>query len=300
MSDPAYVLITPVRNEERTIGITIESVVHQTIPPMEWVIVSDQSTDRTDEIIRKYALEFPFIQLLRLESRPKRNFASVVFATEAGIAALKTKDFEFIGLLDGDIRFEKNYYEEIISRFRADPRLGVAGGLVVDCDQGQRRPTVQALSEIAGAVQFFRRKCFDSLGGLIALPEGGWDTITCVQARINGYRTRTFPELEVDHLKPRNIAEGNIFRRHRQMGVREFALGNHPLFEAVKCSYRCFQKPFLVGGLMRFWGYFWCYCSRRKRLLPDDIVQVIRQEQLRRMFSFGKSQTTPAVSTKAN
>lgn len=78
MKNFTYVLITPVRNEQATIGITIESVIAQTVRPIEWVIVSDESTDKTDEIVRKYAAEYDFIRLLRLTRRPDRNFASVV------------------------------------------------------------------------------------------------------------------------------------------------------------------------------------------------------------------------------
>lgn len=292
MKTPAYVLITPARNEEATIGITIESVIRQTIRPKEWVIVSDGSTDRTDEIVKAYASRNAFIRLLRLEHRPARNFASVVFATETGLAALQTMEYDFIGLLDADIQFAKEYYEQIMERFVNDPQLGLAGGLVIDCYQGQRRRSVQSLGDVAGAVQLFRRKCFESMGDLVAIPEGGWDTITCVRVRMDGYKTRTIPEIEVDHLKPRNIAEGNIPKRFRQLGVREYALGNHPLFEFLKCAYRCFEYPFFLGGFMRLVGFASCYFSRRKRMLPMDTIRFIRQEQMARLFpswSFGKA-----------
>jgi glycosyltransferase involved in cell wall biosynthesis len=288
MNKSGYVLITPVRNEEATIGITIESVARQTHPPKEWVIVSDQSTDRTDEIVREQAARHGFVRLMRLEKRPDRSFSSCVFAAEAGIAALQTRDYEFIGLLDADVRFGPRYFEDVLLKFAGNPKLGLAGGLVIDCYDGQRRRSVQSLGDVAGAVQFFRRQCFDSLGGLVAIPEGGWDTITCVRARMNGYQTQTFPDIEVDHLKPRNIAEGNIFRRFQQLGIREYALGNHPLFEAVKCAYRCLEYPFVVGGVMRFWGYLGCYLNGRGRMLPEDIVKRIRGEQLRRLFPFGR------------
>jgi glycosyltransferase involved in cell wall biosynthesis len=283
----SYVLVTPVRNEQATIGITIESVLRQSIQPREWVIVSDESTDETDEIVTHYSSKHEFIRLLRLTRRPRRNFASVVFATEAGIAALKTKNHEFIGLLDGDIRFPEDYYEEILLRFVKDPKLGVAGGLVVDFYGGRHHPSPQSLRDVAGAVQFFRRDCFESLRGLVAVPEGGWDAITCVQARMRGFNTRTFPEIEVDHLKPRNIAEGNIFRRTWQLGVREYALGNHPLFEVIKCGYRCIERPVLLGAFLRFSGYTCCYLKRRKRTLPAETVRFIRQEQLARIFPWG-------------
>jgi hypothetical protein len=175
-----------------------------------------------------------------------------------------------------------------MQRFAADPNLGLAGGLVVDCINGERFRSVGSSRDIAGAVQFFSRKCFDSLGGLVAVPEGGWDAITCAQARMNGFKTQTFEDIEVDHLKPRNIAEGNIARRFWQLGIREYALGNHPLFEVVKCGYRCLERPVLIGGFFRFVGYFGCCVSQKKRMVSPDIVRYIRQEQLRRLLPFGR------------
>jgi glycosyltransferase involved in cell wall biosynthesis len=282
----SYVLITPVRNEESTIGTTLESVVRQTIPPLEWVVVSDESTDRTDEIVHHYADKYPFIQLLRLTRRPQRSFSSVVFATEAGIDALSYKDYDFIGFLDADIRLTETYYADIMMRFAANLKLGLAGGLVVDCVGGRRVCNKQSLRDVAGAVQFFRRECFDLLGGLIAIPEGGWDAITCLQARLRGFSTQTFPAIQVDHLKPRNVAEGNITRRFMQLGVRDYALGNHPLFETGKCAYRCLEQPYLIGGMMRFAGYLWCCITQRKRMLSPEMILEIRREQLSRLFPF--------------
>jgi biofilm PGA synthesis N-glycosyltransferase PgaC len=298
MRNAPYVLITPVRNEEATIGTTIESVVRQTIPPKEWIIVSDGSTDRTDQIVQAHAAEAGFLRLLRLENRPARNFASVVFALEAGIAALKTEDYGFIGLLDGDVKFGPDYYEQILSRFQNDPRLGLAGGLVIDCCQGRRRRQTQSLKDVAGAVQLFRRECYGSLGGLVPLPEGGWDGITCVRARMNGFKVRTFPEIEVDHLKPRNVAEGNLLRRTWQLGIREYALGNHPLFEVVKCGYRCFEYPYFIGGITRLAGYIWCCLGRRKRKLAAETIRFIHREQWSRLLRFRRPELAALKPTR--
>lgn len=289
MKNPSYVLITPARNEQGTIGITIESVIKQTKRPTEWVIVSDGSTDDTDAIVKAHAAKHDFIKLLRLEKRPLRSFSSFVFATESGIAALKTKDYDFIGLLDADIRYPENYYEEMLKRFASDPKLGLAGGNVVDCYGGRRYPSAQAVTEVAGAVQLFRRTCFESLGGLVAIPEGGSDTISSAQARMHGFKTQMFPEIEVDHLKPRNISAGNIFQRTWQLGVREYALGYHPLFELLKCAYRCKERPFLIGGFLRFAGYAQCCLKRKQRMLPVDVLRFIRQEQMARLFRRGSA-----------
>ncbi len=278
----SYVLVTPAQNEEATVEITIRSVLSQTILPKEWIIVSDRSTDRTEELVKNYAASHDFIRLLRVDGQQGHSFASVVHATEAGLKALKAKDYAYVGLLDADVRFAPEYYEKLMQQFERDPKLGLAGGLVLDVGYSQRRPC-QNLTEIAGATQFFTRACFESLGGLLAIPEGGWDAVTCVRARMNGFRTATFHELVMDHLKPRSSAYGNWWRKNWLMGARDYALGNHPAFEIAKCCGRVLEPPVLLGAAIRLCGYVCSALARKKRVLPDEIAAYIQREQMHRL-----------------
>src|SRR5437016_2914218 len=82
--DFKYVLITPARNEATFIEKTIMSVIAQTIRPLKWVIVSDGSTDGTDKIVKRYAAEHPWIELVRMPARQERHFAAKVSAFNAG------------------------------------------------------------------------------------------------------------------------------------------------------------------------------------------------------------------------
>lgn len=277
-----YVLVTPVRDEEATIGRTIASVTAQTIPPREWVIVSDGSTDGTEAIIRAAAAVHPWIRLLALAPRPGRSFAAVVHNTETGIRHLECADYDFIGLLDSDVEFQTDYFEELMRRFAAEPALGLAGGVVIDVGLPKDR-FPRNRQDVPGAVQFFRRECFERIGGLIPIPEGGWDGMTCAMARMHGYRTRLFTDLVVDHLKPRNIAEGGFIRRKWQMGVRDYAAGYHPLFEVVKCASRLKDPPVIVGAVAWWVGYCTACLQRRKRVVDPEVVSFIRREQMNRV-----------------
>ena len=278
-----YVLITPAKDEERLIGTTIASVVNQTVRPAEWIIVSDGSTDRTNKIVRTAAVANPWIRLLALPPRAKRNFAEVVHATEKGIGTLTVPDYEYIGLLDSDLRFQADYFERMINHFETAPKLGMVGGAVIDLGFPKDR-FPRNRQDIPGAVQFFRRSCFESLNGLLAIPEGGWDALTCARARMKGFETRLLTELVVDHLKPRNISEGGLLRRIWQMGVRDYAVGYHPLFEFVKCLARMAEPPLLVGAISWWVGYCCAAMQRRKRLIPRDLLEFIRDEQKRRLW----------------
>src|ERR1035437_9046662 len=184
-----YVLVTPAKNEEALIGETIKSVVGQTVRPAEWMIVSDGSTDRTDEIVRAATVVEPWIRLLPLPPRAQRSFAAVVHATEAGVRALAVRGYEYIGLLDSDVRFQPDYFKRVIDCFERSPRLGLAGGVVIDVGLPKDR-LPRNRQDVPGAVQFFRRACFEGLGGLLAIPEGGWDALTCARARMVGFETR--------------------------------------------------------------------------------------------------------------
>ena len=123
----SYVLITPAHNEEDFIEKTILSVISQTVLPKKWAIVSDGSTDGTDDIIKRYAKQHDWIEFVRLPQHTDRQFAAKVHAFNAGYEKIKHSEYAIIGNLDADISFEKDYIEFLLSKFDENGKLGVAG-----------------------------------------------------------------------------------------------------------------------------------------------------------------------------
>src|SRR5580658_1607625 len=95
-----YVVITPARNEAQFIELTLKSVSNQTVLPRKWVIVSDGSTDGTDEIVMKYTARHPWIELLRMPERTERHFAGKVHAFNACYAKARDTENDIIVSLD--------------------------------------------------------------------------------------------------------------------------------------------------------------------------------------------------------
>lgn len=283
-----YVLVTPVRNEGKSIGRTIHSVLRQTIRPLEWVIASDGSTDETNDIVRASASENPWIRLLELPPRDGHCFSAVVENTMMAISRLELREFSYLGLLDADVEFQEDYYEKIMRCFEIDPSLGLAGGVVVDPGESRDR-LPRNRDDVPGAVQFFRRECFESIGGLIPIPEGGWDGIACVMARMAGYRTELICDLIVDHLKPRNVSQGGMLTRRWQMGQRDHAVGYHPCFEFIKCLSRIGERPVLLGSCAWSLGYLWSSIMRRPTIVPEEVRKFLRDEQIQRVWRTFKS-----------
>lgn len=280
-SGGGYVLVTPVRDEAATIGRTIDSVLQQSRAPREWVIVSDGSSDGTNDIVAAQAERHRWIRLVALPPRRERSFAAVVHNTQLGIRHLQVNDYLYLGLLDADVVFQADYFEQLIDRLEANPRLGVTGGVVLDVGTARRLPVNRL--DVPGAVQFYRRTCFERIGRLYPIPEGGWDALACAMARMHGFETRLMVDLVVDHLKPRNISQGGPLRRKWQLGVRDYAAGYHPLFELVKCGGRVLEPPVGGAAVARWLGFCAASFRRAPRVLPPDVVAHVRGEQLQRL-----------------
>ena len=280
----AYALVTAAHNEELFIEKTIKAVISQTILPERWVIVSDASVDNTDGIVKKYAERYRFIELVRLGAHHSRSFASKVRALRAGLRRLEGGEYAFIGNLDADISFETFYFANLIDKFAHDPSLGLAGGFIYEKHHGKfKSRAMNGVRSVAGAVQLFRRECYESVGGILPLKYGGEDWCAEVMARMRGWRVESFPELKVFHHKPTGTG-GGVLKYWYQQGLMDFSLGSDPLFAIIKCLRRVCVKPYVAGALARLAGFAWASRQNEARPVPLDFIKYLREEQRARLF----------------
>lgn len=280
-----YVLITAARNEEAYIEKTIRSVIVQTVLPKKWVIVSDGSTDHTDDIVKQYADSHDFILLLRRSADQKRNYGSKAKSFKLGYEQLTDLEFDFVGNLDADVSFGPTYYEAGLSKFDANEHLGVVGGMRLDLHNGQFLRVHPALNSAGGPTQLFRRQCYEEIGGYLPLRFGGVDTVAETMARMHGWEVETFPELEVFHYRFTGSAGGGLVRAKFKAGILAYSVGYHPLFELARCASRLFDQPPVVGSFSLLAGYCWASLKRYERQVPDDFVRYLRSEQIERLRS---------------
>ena len=290
----SYVLITPARNEEDHIEKTLESVVKQTVLPKKWVIVSDGSTDDTDEIVKKYESKYSFIKFLRTADNNGRNFGSKVDAFNFGYQNLGDTDYDFIGNLDGDMGFSPDYYEKILQKFNLNPKLGIGGGVRLDYKDGKFINVVSARNSVAGAFQLFRKECFEQIGGYRALRYGGIDAVAETMSRMYGWEVRSFEDIKLYHFKPTGSAHKNLIRQKLRVGIKFYLIGYHPIFVFSRFCSRWKQKPYVIGSVIAIGGYVWAIVRRYKRPVPKEFVKYLRSEQTGRMKEFFKRGSDPA------
>ena len=277
-----YVIITPARNEERSIGKTICSMIGQAVKPQKWVIVSDGSTDRTDEIINQFIRENRWITLVRLPEHQGRHFAAKVYAFNAGYELVKDLNYDIIGNLDADISFGPDYFSFLLSKFEENPCLGVAGTPFVENGRHYDYRFTN-IEHVSGACQLFRRECFEEIGGYVPVQRGGIDWVAVTTARMKGWKTRTFTEKICYHHRKMGTGNANALMTWFRQGQKDYYLGNHPLWEIFRGSYQMTKKPVVCGGTLILLGYATAWFKRMKRPISEELLQFVRAEQMHRL-----------------
>ena len=281
----SYVLATAAYNEEALIEQTIQSIVAQTRVPAAWVIVSDGSSDRTDQIVQSYSDRYPFIELLRVERTEERNFGSKVHALHAGLRRLKKLSYHFIGNLDADLSFDATYFERLIDRFRREPRLGVAGGWIHEQDSGHFQARLfNSTESVPHGVHLLRRECYEAIGDYLPLRYGGEDTWANVTAQMNGWEVRAFPDLPVLHHR-KTATAGGLLRNRFKHGLMHCSLGYLPRYEVLSCLRRARQNPIAIGAMLQIAGFCYGYLRPESRLVSTQFVTFLRDEQRKRVRS---------------
>jgi poly-beta-1,6-N-acetyl-D-glucosamine synthase len=289
-----YVLMTAAYNEEQHIEKTLRSVVSQTVQPERWVIVSDNSSDRTDQIIENYARQYDFIRFLRV-NRPKgRSFGSKARALHRGAELLESVSYNYIGNVDADLSLPRHYFDGVLAKFEHNPKLGIASGFVHEENHGEfTSRKINDVRNVPHAAQLVRRLCYEEIGGYAILEHGGEDWYAQIEARMKGWEVESFPELHIFH--HRHTGEGSPkLATCIRLGKLDYSFGSDPLFEALKCVKRVGERPYVLGAALRLAAFCWESVCRKSRPVSDDFVAFLRNEQRGRL---GLS-TTPSQPKK--
>jgi glycosyltransferase involved in cell wall biosynthesis len=282
-----YVIVTPARNEARFIELTLKSVVAQTVLPLRWVIVSDGSSDGTDEIVQRYALAHPWIELIRMPERSERNFAGKVHAFNAGWMKTKNLDYQVLVSLDADISFDDaDYFSFLLGKLVADSALGLVGTPFQETSGQTYDYRFVSIEHVSGACQVFRRECFEGIGGYLPVKGGSIDHIAVITARMKGWKTRTFTEKHCLHHREMGTAQRSVLTSRFKLGVKDYCVGNHPLWELARTAYQAAKPPLAIGGLALGTGYFWALFRREHRPVSQALIDFHRREQMQRLKKF--------------
>jgi glycosyltransferase involved in cell wall biosynthesis len=273
-----YVVVTPVRNEEEFIHLTLESMVNQTVLPAQWVIVNDGSTDNTAQIVEPYARKCPWIKLVDLENQGTRERGGrVVRVFREGFSHVDFDHYDVIVKLDGDLSFGPGFFETLLQRFAENPNLGMAGGVCYVPHRDDWRLEKAPSDHVRGPTKVYRMECFEEIGGLV--PVDGWDNIDEWRAQMKGWETRGFEDLKVLHHRPTGAAEGTLKGRVKQ-GENSYFLGySFPLIVARSIYRAIIDPPRILCGLAILWGYTKSWITRKPQFGDEKLQAYLHKRK---------------------
>lgn len=279
-----YIVVSPVKDEGRYVQKTLESMVAQSLRPRRWVIVDDGSCDETPALLAKYAAMHNWIEVLTVSrDRERRPGRAEVLAFLEGYKRIENEDFDYVVKLDCDLELPPTYFEDILSRFTADPKLGIASGAYEEEDEGSWDIVKMPSYHAAGCSKVVRAECFREIGAFVAKP--CWDTLDEIRAQVHGWKTQHFPEIRLHHLKTEGVGVG-LLRTSVMHGRSYYLTGGGGIFFSLKVLHRLvFGKPLLLGGLLMAAGYLRSWWSGESRLVTEAEATAYRNVLHQRIFT---------------
>jgi glycosyltransferase involved in cell wall biosynthesis len=275
-----YYIVIPSYNEEAFIALTLQSLISQTILPSKIVVVNDNSTDRTAEIVLDFAKENPFITLVNKTSENIHLPGSkVIQAFQTGFETLD-ENYDIIVKLDADLIFPSNYFETIIKHFQSDSKIGMAGGFCyIEKNGGWILENLTDKDHIRGALKAYRKETFKQIGGL--RPAMGWDTVDELLCKYYNWKVVTDESLHVKHLKPTG-ANYNKMARYKQ-GEAFYTLGYGFFITAIASVKLAMMKKKPLLFLDYIQGFWKAKLGKKQMLVNPEQAKFIRKYRLQKM-----------------
>ena len=291
-----YVIVSPARDEARFAERTLRSVARQTVTPDLWVIVDDGSSDGTPRILAEWGDRLPYLRVVRLERASGRSVGpGVVRAFYDGLAHVDLDRFEYLCKLDLDLELPPQYFERMLGRMEAEPRLGTCSGKAYFPAADGRLVSEGVGDEMSvGALKFYRTSCFRQIGGFVR--EVMWDGIDCHRCRMLGWIALSWddPDVRVTHLRPMGSSHVGIWTGRKRHGHGQHFMGTGLAYMTASAVRRMARPPWVVGGLAMWWGFVESLLAGRPRLDDPAFRRFLRSYQWRALLR-GKRRTVASL-----
>jgi len=281
----SYVLISPCRDEAAYMRHTLDTVIGQSVRPDKWVIVDDGSTDDTPAILSAYQAKHSWIEVVTRQDRGRRAVGpGVIEAFYAGYATIEPDDYDYLCKLDLDLRLPPRYFEILMQRMAAEPRIATCSGKAYIEQNGRLVHERHGDDTSLGMTKFYRVSCFKAIGGFVR--EVMWDGIDCHHCRMKGWIACSWdePELRFVHLRPMGSSQQSVYAGRSRHGYGQYFMGTGFLFMAASAIYRTNEKPYVLGSLAMLWGWIKSALQRKPRYTDPAFRKFLRRYQMRSLM----------------
>jgi glycosyltransferase involved in cell wall biosynthesis len=285
-----YILVTPCKNEEKSLPKLAEGIISQTAKPKIWVIVNDGSTDGTQDIIETLLANYFWIRSIKLPPRPRDITFHYSYVCRQGfdyaINCCKEEnlDYNYIGNVDADLNFGSNYFDALINEFGKNKNLGICSGHVGNIINNKIIWSSFREDLPSGGARLWRKECFEETGGYLLTCSP--DSVSNVKAKIRGWDTRQFEHIKFVSTRAYASAEGQ-WKGYKKQGANNYYIGYTPIHIILKGVKLLHSKTgyFRDGvGLAYISGYFSEYLKGAPRIDDSEVIAYYKNRRLREIL----------------
>jgi glycosyltransferase involved in cell wall biosynthesis len=256
-----YVAITSGRNEERYIEQIIEAVLQLNPPPVMYIIIDDNSTDKTPEILQRKT----GIEIMRLNNprHPVRG-VNLALALNAGIRKVTklVPDWDYLLKIDADSVLPRDYFKRLLLEFERNIKLGISSGTPYDEKVWRGRASDGA--------KVYRRQCWNDIGYFT--PCNAFDTLALIEAKRHNWIVESFPNIKYTQL--RTWRRENL-NRWILSGRTRYYLGFPPWHTFLISIVYSTNKPWLLGGLSMFLAHLLTSIGAPKKPFSEEYYEFV-------------------------
>jgi glycosyltransferase involved in cell wall biosynthesis len=262
---------------------TLDTVAAQSVLPALWVVIDDGSTDDTPRILAEYTPKLNFLRVVQRNDRGRRAVGpGVIEAFYEGLETVDLGEFDYLCKLDMDLDLPPRYFERLMERMEAEPRLGTSSGKpwFVHPSSGKLEAEVCGDEMSVGMTKFYRVDCFREIGGFVR--QVMWDGIDCHRARMLGWMAESVdePELRFIHLRPQGASQGKgIWTGRKRAGFGQYFMGSSPIYYLAAALSRLPKHPAVYGSVGMLWGYFVSKLEGAPRYDDPEFRRFLRRYQ---------------------
>ncbi len=265
---PAYVILTPLRNEKAHFGAVIEGVMRQTRRPALWLVLDDGSRDGSGEMAETAARGNAWMRVVRLPDRGRDLVGEgVAGLMNLGLSLIEDVPADYVAKLDADVDLPPDYFSTLIEEMRRDPGLGIASGHPYALEGGRRLLERHADFFPSGTARLYRRALLREIGGFV--PSVGWDTVDILKMRMRGAGTRVLHSVEYHHRRRMGTRNGPLDGAVRD-GRNAYLTGYGPLFFLLRAAFNVRYRPYLLRTFGMLWGFTQGYVERPPRIVTAE------------------------------
>ena len=252
-----FVLLTPVRNEKEQIENLVKCIVNSTFKPDFWIIIDDHSTDGSVDEIKSLSNYNPFIHLVESTDNPSEymgmNYSQVLInGWTYCLSKLKSENISYIGILDADIEFDSEYWEQLKNKLDSEKEMGIVSGSLTNNNSGKIVLEKNQRHHLPrGGMRLIKSDCFYDIGSIIKSRSP--DAVMNAIARAKGWKTLLIPELHCLSIRPTD-SKGEISGGFSR-GQRAWNLQN-PIIQVLIRGFGYMIKIGFRFGFNYVRGYF--------------------------------------------